>query len=558
MLQRIIVRTIMVVLITSLLLGAGFFQITSGDKINNINQTCIGFDSAIKVASLKIKQLGKTDYIITDSVTIKNHKGIPLFYVFNLKPQGYIVVTGYYDLPPIIAYSFTSNFQSNEIKNNIFLELLKADIELRLQNVLLIPENMIKERHILWETFLSEKTEQAIRQNFEQWPPEGSTPTGGWLLTNWHQSPPYNNFCPLDIYNGGARSVAGCPAVAMAQIINYHNTTNDVAFNDNDDYYHNYGGNKYWIDNDHELYDFPSFPELNTYLETLSYNYQNQIPLTDNDKAAITFACGVAAKQVYGATISGTYGVNQAYEAYQRFNCTTIELLDENDPELYERLSNNMKNAYPAHLAVVNPQWTMGHNLVVDGYNTDDYYHLNFGWGGGYNGWYLIPEEIPYGLTVIEGVIVDILLEENENNEPIIYCDGDLKWTNVEPGATVIGNLTVENIGDAESNLNWSIIEWPEWGNWDFNPSHGNDLTPEEEPVNVQISVNAPEEKNKEFIGSIKIVNTENTSNYCIISVSLATPKINSFTLINLFQRFFNIFSHTLLKIRNILEFYRN
>ena len=45
---------------------------------------------------------------------------------------------------------------------------------------------------------------------------------------------------------------------------------------------------------------------------------------------------------------------------------------------------------------------------MVDGYNTDDFYHLNFGWGGSYNGWYLLPDEIPYGLTVIEGAITDI------------------------------------------------------------------------------------------------------------------------------------------------------
>ncbi|MBM3405169.1 MAG: T9SS type A sorting domain-containing protein [Bacteroidetes bacterium] len=78
------------------------------------------------------------------------------------------------------------------------------------------------------------------------------------------------------------------------------------------------------------------------------------------------------------------------------------------DTTLYDVLSQNMKDARPAHLAVVDPQWSSGHNLVVDGYNTDDYYHLNFGWGGAYNGWYLIPEGLPYNLTVMEGVIVNI------------------------------------------------------------------------------------------------------------------------------------------------------
>jgi hypothetical protein len=556
MTQRIIGRTILVVLIISLLFGAGFSQSISGNKINNINRTYIGLEAATKVAFVKLTQLGKTDYTITDSITISTHEGIPLFYIFDLQPQGYIVVTGYYDLPPVIAYSFTNNFQSDDLENNIFLELLKADLELRLQDIPLLPEAMITERHNLWETFLSEKPEQTTCQNFEQWPPEGSTPTGGWLLTNWHQSAPYNNYCPLDLIKGG-RSVAGCPAVAMAQILNYHNTTNGIVFTDSDDYHHIYGGNNYWIDNDHDEYNFPSFPVLNTYLETLSYNYQNQNPPTNNDKAAITFACGVAAKQVYGKDGSGTFGVDQAYDAYLRFNCTTIEMFDDDVPELYERLSNNMKDAIPAHLAIVNPDWTMGHNVVVDGYNTDDYYHINFGWGGSYNGWYLIPEEIPYGLTVIEGVIVDIL-KENESNEPILSCDGTLHWINVEPGATVTGNISVENIGDAGSKLDWTITEWPEWGNWVFAPSNGSDLTPEHEPVTVQVSVIAPEEKNQEFIGSIKIINTENTNNYCVIPVSLVTPKTKSYSYIELFHSFFDNFPNAFPIMRLLLDSYRN
>jgi hypothetical protein len=71
-------------------------------------------------------------------------------------------------------------------------------------------------------------------------------------------------------------------------------------------------------------------------------------------------------------------------------------------------ISQNVKDTLPVHLAVVDPAWSMGHNVVVDGYNTNDYFHLNFGWGGSSNGWYLLPQEFPYGLTVVEGAIVDI------------------------------------------------------------------------------------------------------------------------------------------------------
>ena len=92
-----------------------------------------------------------------------------------------------------------------------------------------------------------------------------------------------------------------------------------------------------------------------------------------NEKAAITFACGVAATQVYTSSVSGTFGVNQAFDAYIRFGFDEAILLDENDTSLYTHLSQNMMDARPVHLAVVDPPGTMGHNVVIDGYNTNEY-----------------------------------------------------------------------------------------------------------------------------------------------------------------------------------------
>lgn len=102
-------------------------------------------------------------------------------------------------------------------------------------------------------------------------------------------------------------------------------------------------------------------------------------------------------------------GEDQALEAYLKFNFDEVDLLVDSDTSLYSRIAQNIKDTLPVHLAVVDPAWSMGHNVVVDGYNTNEYFHLNFGWGGPSNGWYLLPEEIPYGLTVIEGAIVDII-----------------------------------------------------------------------------------------------------------------------------------------------------
>jgi hypothetical protein len=515
-----LIRNILVILSIGLFFGVSMFP-SIGISVVLPNSTTyhnIDINDAVRVAQTKLNELHKSEVSIAYSVTKTSDDGTPLYFVFSLTPKGYLVISGSYDLPPVIAYSFTCTFPTMP-QSNPLSDMLTNDLSLRLQSIAHLPEAMIQQRHAQWDSFLAKQPRMS--DQFEQWPPEGSTPTGGWLLTDWTQNAPYNNLCPLDLANGGARSIAGCPAVAMAQIMNYHNTTNDVAFSDTDDYYHNYAGNQYWIDNDHVMYDFPSFPQLNNYLASLQYHYESHMQPTNTEKAAITFACGVAAHQVYSASGSGTYGVNQAYQAYQRFNCSTVSLLQANDPNLYGRMAHNMMDALPDHLAVVDPGWQIGHNLVIDGYNTDKYYHLNFGWGGSYDGWYLIPDEIPYGLTVIEGVIVDIL--QPNTGVPDLSGNGSLAWVDVTPGNTAKGNFMLSNSGDAGSDLAWKVAEWPSWGTWTFAPSYGHRLTPEDGSITINVSVIAPNKQNQEYTGEIKIVNIDDNNDYSIIPVSLHT-----------------------------------
>jgi hypothetical protein len=369
----------------------------------------VDFQSAKTVATAKLKSLAKDSEFMISSTAFENisNNNQLLCYIFQLEPTGFIVVAADNNLPPVIAYSFTDDFSFENNGTNPVLSMLKTDLTLRLSNIAKLPASVIQQRKNAWN-FLSQEIDQ-IKPDFlfQQWPPEGTTSTGGWLETNYTQSPPYNNFCPWDQVTN-QRSIAGCPSTAMAQVLNYFKTTNNTQFTDADDYHHNYAGRNYWIDDDYIAIDFPSFPDLNAYLDTVNMSFESNSLLKNNEKAALTFACGVAAHQVYTSQGSGTFGVIQAEEAYLRFGFADALLLQATDTSLYIQLSQNMMDARPAHLAIVDPGWTMGHNVVVDGYNTDQYFHLNFGWGGSYNGWYLLPDEIPYGLTVIEGLIVNI------------------------------------------------------------------------------------------------------------------------------------------------------
>ena len=233
----------------------------------------------------------------------------------------------------------------------------------------------------------------------------------GFLGSHWTQDYPYNQLCPRDPVNGNSYSYAGCPAIAMGQIINYLRTTEGTRFSDSDDYVHNYAGRNYIIDDDWATLKFPSFPELNNLLDSVDATFERRENLPDLLAAAVVFACGTALTQVYTSQGSGTFAVDQAFAAYQRFGFTDCLLFRDPDSLMYATLISNLQAGYPAHLAVENPAGTVGHNVVVDGYREmDGKFHINFGYGGTLDNWYDIPDpNFYYGMTKLEGIILNII-----------------------------------------------------------------------------------------------------------------------------------------------------
>jgi hypothetical protein len=130
--------------------------------------------------------------------------------------------------------------------------------------------------------------------------------------------------------------------------------------------------------------------------------------------------------------------------------------------------------------------------------------------------------------------------------EPILCCSGSLSWSDVSPGATESGKFYIENCGEDDSELNWEISEWPDWGtDWTFIPSGGTGLTPSMGIVTVNVEITAPSDPETEFTGEIKVINSDDPSEYCEIDVILITPKSkNSHTTFfpRLFERFPNVF----------------
>ena len=141
--------------------------------------------------------------------------------------------------------------------------------------------------------------------------------------------------------------------------------TQNTRFSDNDDYAHHYLGRNFNIDDDWETLQFPSFPQLNEMLDSVDAAFGRDEELSDELVAALIFACGTACKQVYSSQGSGTFAVDQAYDAYQRFGFTNCRLFRNPDSLMYATLISNLQAGYPAHLAVENPEGTAGHNTML-------------------------------------------------------------------------------------------------------------------------------------------------------------------------------------------------
>jgi len=124
--------------------------------------------------------------------------------------------------------------------------------------------------------------------------------------------------------------------------------------------------------------------------------------------------------------------------------------------------------------------------------------------------------------------------------EPDLDCNGNLDWAEVEPGSTVFGQFTVENVGEPDSYLSWEVQSYPDWGTWVFDPDGGSGLL-EGNSIDVIVKITVPDETNKDFTGEVVLVNSENPDNTCVIDVSLATPLSHSVTFFELLAQKFPI-----------------
>ncbi|MBN2415731.1 C10 family peptidase [bacterium] len=339
-----------------------------------------------------------------EMIAISDSSGSEIIaYTLNLEPRGFVVITADDRLNPVIAYSEYSVFDTTESAENILLSLLRKDIPQRMGavNKGLIGSSALEAHRQNWNISL-EMVDPAGR--ILQKPVVQTTYAseyGPFLTSQWGQTTDGSNY--TFNYFTPNYDPCGCVATAMGQILNYYRWPLTGS-----------GSHSYNWDNGVED---PAV--LSADFGTTFYDWDNILDIYLGAGAGVserqavgelTYHCGVAVDMNYSSSGSGAFtsDVAPALSEYFRARGEYVK----NTGDFYTRLRTNMENSRPAELSISGSYG--GHAVVVDGFRDtggSDEYHLNMGWYGTSDAWYVLPDvnSSPYSFTVVNGAVLDIV-----------------------------------------------------------------------------------------------------------------------------------------------------
>ena len=281
------------------------------------------------------------------------------YYVFNAgQNQGYVIVSGDDRTPEILGYSLSGSFDINHIPDNMAAWLQGY-------------ANQIK--------YIQDHNLQVVKS--------AATRSGGkvdvtpFLTSHWDQNSPYSDDCAFTLTGVGTiKAVTGCVATAMSQVMYYYKhpaqTLAEIPA-----YMVTYNGNI--------PYTFSAVPAGTTFdwgnmLDSYPVNPKAGTEVQRAAVAKLMSVSGKSVKMLYsnsGSSASNN-AVPPALISYFGYDETAVDRQRDyyNDKEwddiIYQEIASKRPVIYGGSTAK-----NEGHTFILDGYQGDGYYHVNWGWG---------------------------------------------------------------------------------------------------------------------------------------------------------------------------------
>lgn len=313
---------------------------------------------------------------------ISTQVGPNYYYVFNAGSNGFIIVSADDRVIPVPAYSEESTFDYSKLPPQVakWLESYKSQI----RDAIELDIKASSETEEAWVNLINGLS-------------AGSTAKRGsvspLVTAKWNQTGYYNTSCPYDA-TYSQRTVTGCVATAMAQVMKYWN-------------YPAKGTGSH-------SYNHTQYGTLSANFGATTYNWgsmPNSVTSSNSAVATLMYHVGVSVDMNYNVGSKGGSGAFVVSAASPKTHCTEYAL------KTYFGYKTTLKGILRSNYTTSSWLSTIkaeldasrpviyagfgnggGHCFVADGYDNNDYIHFNWGWGGAYDGYFSINSLNPGGV----------------------------------------------------------------------------------------------------------------------------------------------------------------
>lgn len=357
-------------------------------------------------------------------------EGFNGLYVF-AGTQGYVVVSADDSGAPLLGYSDVGTFNPDSLAPS-----MKAWLESYADQIY-----RGAEAGVVYRGVKSRVTRQKVSP---------------MLTTTWDQTSPYNNLCPLD---GGVRTYTGCVATAMAQVMNYHKWP--VKGTGSNSY--SWNGQTLSMDFSTVTFDWNNMPA--------NCNAAGVTDAQKNGVATLMKACGYAVNMDYGTVDSGASSLMMVKALCENFGYSKgggwarrcFYTTDEWENLVYNELTTSGPVLYDGESG------SGGHQFVCDGYDGEGYFHINWGWSGMSDGYFMLSALDPEsqgaggslsGYNFNQGIAVNVHpVSSADKVTPMMCCYGNF---GVESNVSKLGNtikLQCESTSGVSGFFNFGASE---------------------------------------------------------------------------------------------------
>ncbi len=303
------------------------------------------------------------DLIYTGHSTTRS--GQSLYYIFNYE-KGFVIVPGNDLVPPVLAYSANNKFVADNPACTVrsILDYYSHQMASMV--------NLTGDAHPQWEdlsSILSTTT-------------DGTADELLYTTALWYQYAPYNKYCPII---DGSGCATGCVATALSIAMKYRQWP-DVGVGS-----YSYVWDKMTISTNFDVtYQWDDM--------LMEYKEGEYTEAQGDAVATVMFRNGVLSEMEYGVAGSGAFTNNAVRGVidYMKYDKSVIQLTaawyatDKWIDMVKAEIKDNGPMIYGGYDAD-----SGGHQFILDGYR-NNYFHVNWGWAGSSDGYFLITDLNPF------------------------------------------------------------------------------------------------------------------------------------------------------------------